>query len=447
MRINRLVFLLFLYLGLNLQASGNINIEEVSTNKGFKFLFVENCDLPKVLVNISFKDAGYAYENYKKQGLAWITSLIVQEGAGKNDAEYFAKNLEDKGVSLNFIADLEAFKISLNTLSENLEDAISLLSDAIMRPRIDSKGMNRVFAKAKVIFNNLEKDPYFIAGRELETLLFKKHPYSKSGYGTLNTLMGITRDDILTYIKRNFAKDNMVISVVGCTTKEEIITLLDKYLSKLPLKRSKVEKISVKRDFSPAESKSIFMDIPQSIILFAQKGIEYEDSSYYDASVLINALGGMRLNSILMKELRQNLGITYNISASIVPKKHGSIITGLVSTDSSTAAQAISAVKDIFSRIKMEGIDEQLFKDTKIGLINNFIFSLSNNANIAMLLDDIQTNNLDIIRINDYTNNIKNVTLEEVNKLAGFLLDPENLFFVEVGRNVKVNNDFNMSKL
>ncbi|MDG7053344.1 MAG: insulinase family protein [Wolbachia endosymbiont of Alcedoecus sp.] len=437
MKISKLVFILFFCLGFNLQASGNLNIEEVTTRKGFKFLFVENCDLPKVSLNISFKDAGYAYENAEKQGLAWFTSLIVQEGAGKNDAKDFAKKLEDKGISLDFVADLEAFRISLNTLSENLEDAISLLSDAIVRPKVDSKGLNRVFEKAKVTFNNLEKNPYFVAGKELETLLFKKHPYSKSGYGTLDTVVSITRDDVLTYIKRNFAKDNMVISVVGCATKEEINTLLDKYLSKLPSKRSKVKKIPVKNDFGPAESKNIFMDIPQSVILFAQKGIAYEDPNYYNASVLINALGGMGLNSILMKELRQNLGITYGISASVVPKKHGSTIAGLMSTDSSTASKAILAVKDTLSRVKKEGIDEQLFKDTKTSLVNNLTFLLSNNTNTAILLDDMQMNDRDVNRINNYVNIINDVKLEEVNKLASSLLDPENLFFVEVGRNAQ----------
>ncbi len=121
MKISKLVFLLFFCLSFNLQASGNSNIEEVTTRKGFKFLLVENCDLPKVSINISFKDAGYVYENSEKQGLGWFTSLIIQEGAVKNDARDFAKKLEDKGISLNFIADLEAFRVSLNTLSENMQ--------------------------------------------------------------------------------------------------------------------------------------------------------------------------------------------------------------------------------------------------------------------------------------------------------------------------------------
>lgn len=435
MRISKFVLLFFFCLGFNLQASGNLNIEEVTTRKGFKFLFVENHDLPKISLNISFKDAGYTYENVEKQGLTWFTSLIIQEGAGKNDAKDFAKRLEDKGISLNFIAGLEAFRVSLDALSENLEEGISLLSDAIMRPKVDPEGLNRVFEKAKVDFNNLEKNPFFVAGKELNTLLFKKHPYSKSEYGTLDTVMSITRDDVLTYIKRNFAKDNIVISVAGCAKKEEIITLLDKYLSKLPSKRSKVRKIPVKNDFGPAENKNIFMDIPQSVIFFAQKGIAYEDPDYYNAQVLINALGSMGLNSILMKELRQNLGITYGVYASIILNKHGNIMIGSLSTDSSTASQSISAVKDTFSRIKKEGIDEQLFRDTKISMVNSYVFSMFNNNNIVAKLNNIQTNNRDINHINDFVSYINDVKLEKVNELASSLLEPENLFFVEVGRN------------
>ncbi|QKX01455.1 insulinase family protein [Wolbachia endosymbiont of Cruorifilaria tuberocauda] len=436
MKISKFIFLLFFYLGFNLQASGSINIEEVTTYKGLKFLFVKNCDLPKVSLSISFKDAGYAYEDAGKYGLTWFTSLVIQEGAGKNDSKDFARKLENKGINLSFSTSLEAFKVSLNTLSENLEDAISLLSDAITNPRVDHAGLNRIFEKAKINFNNLEKNPYFIATKKLDMLLFKNHPYSKSEYGTFNTIMSITRDDILTYTKHNLTKDNIVISVVGCTKREEICALLDKYLSKLPTKRLKVKKIPVKSDFDSTESENIFMDIPQSVILFAQKGIAYEDPDYYKAVILINALGGIGLNSVMMKELRQNLGITYNVNMSIVSNKHGNVISGFISTDSSTASKAISVVKDILSRTKKQGIDKQLFEDIKASLINNFAFLLSNNTKISILLDSMQINGRNINYINNYANIINEVKLEEVNKLASSLLDPKNLFFVKVGRSI-----------
>ncbi|WP_341808605.1 pitrilysin family protein [Wolbachia endosymbiont (group E) of Neria commutata] len=439
MKINKIIFLLFLCLSCNLQASSKLNIEEVITRKGFNFLFVENHYLPKVSLRISFKDAGPVYENSEKQGLGWFTSLIIQEGAGKNDAKDFAKKLEAKGIILRFYPYLENFGMSLDTLSENLEEGISLLSDAIMRPKVDSEGLTRVLEVAKVNFSNLEKNPYMVGAQALDELLFKKHPYSKSQYGTLDTITNITRDDVLTYIKRNFAKDNIAISVVGCVKKEEIINLLDKYLFKLPSKRSKVRKIPVKDNFGTAENKHIFMDIPQSVILFAQKGLAYEDRDYYNAQVLVNALGGMGLNSVLMKELRQNLGITYGVGVSMANFKYGNAIAGGLSTDSSTADKAIAAIKEAFSKVKKEGIDEQLFKDTKISMVNNFIFHLSNNANVAALLDAMQVYNRDIDRINNFADIINDVKLEKINGLANSLLDPEGLFFVEVGKNIAAN--------
>ena len=438
MKSNKIVFLLFfLFLSFNLQARSNLNIEEATTRKGFKFLLAENHDLPKVSLNISFKDAGYAYEDSEKQGLSWFTALIMQEGAGENDAEAFAEKLKSKGISLAFYPSIEAFTVSLDTLSENLEESIKLLSDAIMRPRVDSEGLKRVLESIKVSFGHLATNPHFIASKEIGELLFKKHPYSKNLFGTLDTVTNITRDDILTYIKDNFAKDNIVISVVGDITKEEVADLLDQYLSELPAKRSKVEKVPVKNDFKPAETKSIFMDIPQSVIFFAQTGVDYNDPDYYNAIILINALGGMGLNSILTKELRQNLGITYGISALLVNNKHGNVVAGSIGTDTSTAKQAISAIKNTFETVKNQGIDEQLFKDTKLNLINGFTFSLAQNKTVANMLDLMQANDRDIDRLNRFTDIINNVKLEEVNRVAGYLLDPENLFFVEVGKNAQ----------
>ncbi len=52
-------------------------------------------------------------------------------------------------------------------------------------------------------------------------------------------------------------------------------------------------------------------------------------------------------NSILMKELRQNLGITYGVYASIILNKHGNIMIGSLSTDSSTQSINISGKRYI----------------------------------------------------------------------------------------------------
>ncbi len=58
-----------------------------------------------------------------------------------------------------------------------------------------------------------------------------------------------------------------------------------------------------------------------------------------------------------------------------------------------------------------------------------------NNNNIGAKLNNIQTNNRNINHINDFVSYINDVKLEKVNELASSLMESENLFFVEAGRN------------
>lgn len=435
MRLNSLVFLLF-YLCLNFPvvADNKINVEEVVTRRGFKFLFTEDHYLPKVIVCMTFKKAGYIYDDQQKQGLSYLTSLVINNGSGENDEKQFARIMANKGINLAFLSEEEDFTVLLDTLSENLEDGISLMSDAIIRPRIDDKGISRALEETKVVLAYLAKDPYYIGKTEIIKLMFKDYPYSSGPPKNMETIMNIKGNDILNYMKNSFTKSNIVISVVGSVKKERIAKLLDKYFFELPPQRSSnVVKIPVKNITSPI-SKHIFMDIPQSTIFFGQKGVSRDDHNYYNAKVLMEAMGGPGLNSVLLHELRQNLGITYSVSARNIGNTHASVILGNLSTDYSTVDQAILAVKDVFYRVKKEGIEEKLLNKAKISIINNHIFSMFDYIKIAAYLDFIQIYGYSINHINDFPKYIDDVNIDQVNGLARSLLDNKNLFFVNVGK-------------
>jgi zinc protease len=446
MKISR-VILAFIFFFCSNHSLYAIQVEEVVTKKGLRFLFVANHDLPKVSLQVTFKAAGIAYENPEKHGLAYLTSLVMREGSGENSAEEFAKRLEEKGILLQFMPNLEDFSISLDTLSENLEEGIALISDAIIHPKVNAEGFSRSIELLKVQFNLFNKgSPYLIGMQEINKLIYKEHPYARGSCGTsctitnsiqtLDAITNITQEDVLSYVKCNFTRDNIVISVVGSVKKEEIADLLDRYLFKLPLQKSQsIKNLPVKNDFGHGESKHIDMDISQNIIHFAQRGISYDDPNYYNAIVLINALGGgMGLNSLLMSTLRESLAMTYGIYLVMVSNKHGNIIYGSTSTNSDCATKAISVIRDTLNMVKVDGIDKQLFQDTKINLINSHIFSMFTNENIASKLGYIQANDLDIKHITHFADYINAVKLDEVNVLAKSLLDPENLFIVEVGK-------------
>lgn len=412
----------------------NVKVEEITTNNNFKFLFVENHDLPVVSLDITFKNSGYAYDSKEKQGLAAFTSAFLHEGAGSSSALEFAKKLENKGIKLSSDISKEYFYVRLKTLSENLPDAMSLLSDYLLRPNLDSNGFNRTKEMQTVLIKKLKNDPQFVAQSGLEKLLFDRHPYANAEYGSLETIQNITRDDVLQYVKRNFNQEKMVISVVGSVNLQELSELIDNYLLKLPAKTEesahKIENVNL----NLGKSDHVFMDIPQSIIFFGQEGIAIDDPNYYKVYLLNYVLGGMSLNSVLMYQLRDKLGITYHISTFLDTNEHSNILGGILFTDNSTATQAISAIKKVFNETKIKGIDSKLFKDAKTNIINSLIFSLSNNDNIIHYLTKIQLHNFETDYINDCINHFEKVTLKDVNKSARSLLSADDLSFFEVSK-------------
>ncbi len=429
-----LLFLLFFCTGFY-SGDVNVKVKEVTTNKGLKFLFVENRDLPIISLEIAFKNSGYAYDGKEKQGLATFVSSLLHEGAGENDVREFAKKLNNKGIRLSSDVSREYFHVYLDTLSENLSDAMSLLSDYLLKPHLNDDGFKRIQEMQAVLIKKLEEEPGFIAKSGLDRSLFNQHPYANAKYGLIDTVKNITRDDAIKYVGKNFNQEGMVISIVGSVKSQELSELVDNYLSKLPLKPEepayKIESASM---ITSEKNNHVFMDIPQSIVFFGQEGTAINDPNYYKVYLLNYALGGMGLNSVLMRELRDKLGVTYHSSTFLETNEHGNILGGVLYTDNSTASQAISAVRQVFSEVGEEGIDNQLFESTKTNIINSFVFSLSNNSNIVHYLTKIQLHNLETNYINNYTSYFKKITLKDVNNIAHSLLSPKNLSFSEVSK-------------
>ncbi|WP_339046051.1 pitrilysin family protein [Candidatus Mesenet endosymbiont of Agriotes lineatus] len=439
---NKLLLFLLLFLCTGFHAGDvNVQVEEITTNNNFKFLFMENHDLPVVYLDITFKNSGYAYDSQKKQGLATFVSAFLHEGAGSSSVLEFARKLENKGIELSSDVSKEYFHVHLKTLSENLPDAMSLLSDYLLRPNLDDNGFNRAKEMQTVLIKKLDNDPQFVAKSGLKKLLFDEHPYAKAEYGLLSTIANIMQDDVLQYVRRNFNQEKMVISVVGSANSQELSELIDNYLLQLPTKAEESARKIESANLNLGKSNHTFMDIPQSIVFFGQEGVAIDDPNYYRVYLLNYALGGMSLNSVLMHQLRDKLGITYHISTFLDINEHSNILGGVLFTDNSTAAQAISAIKQVFNEIKEKGISSKSFEDAKTNIINSFIFSLSNNDNIIHYLTKIQLHNFKVDYINNYINYFEKITLKDVNNTARSLLSADNLSFFEVSKkNSFINN-------
>ncbi|MCG7521009.1 pitrilysin family protein [Ruegeria sp. Ofav3-42] len=416
-----------------LPAWAEIAIEEVTSPSGIKAWLVEDHSIPFTALELRFR-GGTSLDDPDKRGAVYLMSGLIEEGAGDMDARTYARELESLAASFRYNATDDTVSISAQFLTENRDDVIDLLRTTIHEPRFDQDAVDRVRAQVLSGLMSDQTDPNDIAGRSFAQMAYGDHPYGTEGKGTIESVTALTRDDVVTAYQGVFAKDRIFVGAVGDITPEELGALLDKLLADLP---ETGKPIPGRADVNiPGGVSVVEFDTPQSVALFGHAGIDRDDPDFFPAYILNHILGGGGFESRLMQEVREKRGLTYGIATYLVPKDLASVYLGSVSSGNDRIADAVEVIRDEWARAATEGVTQKELDDAKTYLTGAYPLRFDGNGQIAGIMVGMQMEDLPIDYIATRNDKVNAVTLEEVNRVAAELLDPDGLHFTVVGKPV-----------
>lgn len=407
-----------------------ITIKETTSAGGIQAWLVEDHSIPFVALELHFR-GGSSLDPADKRGAIYLMTGLLEEGAGDLDAQAYARRQEELAASFGFSSDDDTVSISAQFLTENRDDAIALLSDTLHKPRFDQDALDRVRTQVLSGLKSDAKNPNRIAGEVFSAMAYGDHPYGSTDKGTPETVAALTREDMLDAHGAVFARDRLYVSAVGDITAEELGALLDTLLADLPETGAPMP--------GPAEvtlakgTTVVPFDTPQSVALFGQPGMERDHEDFFAAYILNNILGGGSFESRLMQEVREKRGLTYGIYSYLVPKDLAAVYMGSVASSNDRIAETIDVVRAEWQRMKTEGVTEKELSDSKTYLTGAYPLRFQGNGQIAGILVGMQMQGLPIDYVATRNDQLNVVTLEDVNRVASELLDPDRLHFVVVG--------------
>ncbi|WP_299662146.1 pitrilysin family protein [uncultured Ruegeria sp.] len=416
-----------------LPAWADIKIEEVTSPGGITAWLVEDHSIPFTALELRFR-GGTSLDDPDKRGAVYLMSGLIEEGAGEMDARTYARELEALAASFSYRATDDTVSISARFLSENRNDVADLLRTTIHEPRFDQDAIDRVRGQVISGLKSDQTDPNHIAGRSFAAMAYGDHPYASDGKGTIESVSALTRDDIVTAYDNVFAKDRLYVGAVGDITAEELGALLDTLLVDLPATGKPIPdkaEVTIDGGISVVE-----FNTPQSVALFGQKGIDRDDPDFFAAFILNHILGGGGFESRLMHEVREKRGLTYGVSTFLVPKDLASVYLGSVSSANDRIADAVGVIRDEWARAASNGFTQKELDDAKTYLTGAYPLRFDGNGQIAGIMVGMQMEDLPIDYIATRNDKVNAVTLEEVNRVAAELLDPDGLHFTVVGKPV-----------
>ncbi|MGO1120297.1 M16 family metallopeptidase [Rhodovibrionaceae bacterium A322] len=430
--------LLLLLLGITLLAlaSGQaraVEVQKVVSPGGIEAWLVEDRSNPIISVEFLFDGAGGITDPAGKEGRAYLVSTLLNEGAGELDSQSFQGVMNDQSIGLGYSAGRDSFGGSLSTLTRYQDQAFDLLRLSLEAPRFDDEAVARMRREVLVGLARSEKDPNAIAGRNLRALLYGDHPYGRPTKGTKESLTGLSQQDLKDFVRDQLTQDRLYIGVSGDIDAESLGKRLDEVFGKLP-KTATDTPIEAAEVYKDGGILVIERQQPQSIVVMAQPGIMRDDPDYYTALMVNYALGGSTFSSRLYEEVREKRGLAYGVASYLVPSDHAALIMARVGTQNARVKESLDIIKAEWGRLAQEGPTEEELADAKTYLTGSFALRLSSTGKIASILVAMQAQDLGIDYIDQRDSFFEKVTLEDVQRVARELFDPEQLTVVVIGQ-------------
>ncbi|WP_297772225.1 pitrilysin family protein [uncultured Roseovarius sp.] len=414
-----------------LPARADVSVQEMTTPGGLEAWLVEDHSIPFVALELRFRGGG-SLDPAGKRGATNLMVGLLEEGAGDMDAQAFARQTEALAADFRYSVNDDRVSVSARFLSENRDAAMDLLRKSLVQPRFDPDAIDRVRSQVTSMIRSSQTDPRDLLGKAFDRLVYGEHPYATSLDGTLESVEGLTREDIVAAHAAALARDRLYISAVGDITEAELATLLDELLGDLPATGAPLPGPADPN--LPGGVEVVDFATPQSIAAFAQPGIDRDHPDFFAAYILNHILGGGGFESRLMTEVREKRGLTYGVYSYLSDKDAAQLWKGSVASANDRIAEAIAVIRSEWERIRTDGVTSQELQDAKTYLTGAYPLQFEGNGPIADIAVGMQMEGLPTDYIVNRNDKVNAVTQEQINRVAKELLDPEALTFVVVGQ-------------
>ncbi|KAF2337960.1 M16 family metallopeptidase [Flavobacterium nitrogenifigens] len=395
-----------------------------------------------VTVAASISLGNYASET-KNDIIPALTASMLSKGTTLNDKFKFSEKLQKLGVSLNVNASTFKINIGFKCLKKDLDQVIALLAEELRNPLFDTKEFENL--KQQFIGNTQQdlNDPGERGSIALSQAIYPKgNPnYSLSVEDNIANIKNATLDEVKAFHKKYFGTASMRLVIVGDTDGANLNVSLQKSFKNW--NGGIAEKLKFE-EATKAASKTEVVTIPEkpSAELFIGQftGLKRADADYIPFFIGNYTLGA-GFAGRLMQTVRDNDGLTYNISSGL----GGNIETGgywfvNASFNPNLFQKGLDATMVQVDKWVKNGITAEELANKKTNLIGSFKVGMSTTNGMARTILSFIERGLEPNYIDQYPKDIEKATLQQVNDAIKKYIQLDKMIIVKSGSLAKDGN-------
>jgi len=416
--------------------SPNVKVPEVwedSLSSGLMLFGIENNEVPLVQFRMDIR-GGLLLEKPDKVGVSNLLAELMTKGTKNRTTEELENAIESLGADISVLANNESITITGSTLARNYAKTMALVKEILLEPRWEDKEL--VLVKQRVISQIQQEraNPNAIAANEYAKLVYgEEHILANNNLGDEKSIAAISMDDLKQYYENNISPTVAKMHIVGAIAKPAAMNAMASFNDDWQSREVTFPKLP--EPIAPSRSNVYFYDIPdakQSVLRFGYPALSATDKDFYPAQIMNYRLGGGGFASQLTQQLREGKGYTYGIFSRFSGSKLPGTFTISSGVRSNITAEAAILIKDILTDYGPNYNAEDL-EVSKSFLIKGNARSFETFRSKLNMLYNISSLGYPKDYAKQREDIVKNMTVEEIKKLAEQYLNPNKMIYFVAG--------------
>lgn len=388
-------------------------------------------DQPVIKLECLF-EAGSWYE--KNNAESYFATKMLQEGTLAFSASQINEKLEAVGAFLELAHSVDKTGVVVYCLARMLPQVLEVVNAMIYEASFPEKEFEEL---RNITIQHLkvnEEKVSWVAGNHFRSTVFgAQHPYGR--YQSESQISAVNLEQVKEFYDQFIKPGPVCVFLSGQVDPKAIQAveeaLGDKYFSGKKL-TGFTDEISRLEQTSEARTLIAKDDSLQSAVRVGRKMFNRHHPDYFKMQVVNEILGGY-FGSRLMKNIREEKGLTYGISSMIYTFHHDGFLTIGTDVKREFTEQTIDEIFKEMRILQNEEVTDHELQTVKNYMAGEFAGSLTTAFEIAERRKILILENLPDNFFEEYVNTIHATTASDIKELAMKYFSPEEMQVVVCG--------------
>jgi len=403
--------------------------ETAKLDNGIPVYLIESGTEELIRVDLTFP-AGQLYED--RPLLASSVNGMLTEGTSNFSSRKINSLIDYYGAFCSPYCEKDQAGMVIFLINKHLQNILPLASEMLAKPAFRPRELKTFLNKRmRWLLINREKISFKSSELFLESVFGKTHPYGR--IPQLNDYRNITSEMAGEYHRSKYVPGDMAIIISG-RLPGNLLQGLNDHFGTLDC-RYKGKKATSIMVTEPEKERNIYVPVSRSVQSSLRIGSPAIDIKHPDFSALkiTDMILGGYFGSRLMKNIREDKGLTYGIGSSVTSLRAGGFKVISTEVDKSKRQYAINEIKKEIIKLQEKKVEMNELNMVRNYMLGELLRTFDGPFAIAEAFRNVWESGLDNDFYKMFAEKIKTIAPDEILRIAQTYYNIDELYFISVG--------------